>query len=256
MHISTASSVFVATLLLVFGDVRAQDANLARGKRCMAFSSVETDGWSLAALTKQVSGQTLTASMAGTLMATSSDNPDGAQDHFALGPWSAGNQIQLGPHLPSGSRLDGRVKVVEASGTAVTDADFQGTLPAGLAVPAGGASFFLLLVADGSQQQPETDVTNNVRMQPFEVVAPDLWIETLGGPASPGQRITVTWSIADCTPARTGPIGRSGTRFVPRPQHCQPRGSIAPSTHRPQVRWTKRVGPRQRYGFECCGGVL
>lgn len=33
MHISTASSVFVATLLLVFGDVRAQDANLARGKR-------------------------------------------------------------------------------------------------------------------------------------------------------------------------------------------------------------------------------
>ncbi len=51
MHISTASSVFVATLLLVSGNVRAQDANLARGKRCMAFSSVETDGWSLAALT-------------------------------------------------------------------------------------------------------------------------------------------------------------------------------------------------------------
>jgi uncharacterized repeat protein (TIGR01451 family) len=60
-------------------------------------------------------------------------------------------------------------------------------------------SRYLLFVADGSQQQGETDETDNVRAVPIEFKAPDLAITGTTAPATAvlGQKITFSWTVTN-----------------------------------------------------------
>ncbi|BBD63171.1 YD repeat-containing protein (plasmid) [Nostoc sp. HK-01] len=63
--------------------------------------------------------------------------------------------------------------------------------------PAG--DYYLLLVADGSGYQGETNENNNVRVVPITISVPDLTVTAATAPASGtlGQAINVSWTVAN-----------------------------------------------------------
>ena len=57
MRNTTATSILGIMLMLAAGGVFAQDVNLARGKPCKVFSSLETSNWGTARLTDGQTGE-------------------------------------------------------------------------------------------------------------------------------------------------------------------------------------------------------
>lgn len=102
-------------------------------------------------LRKSLIGQDAAATVAGTIMATAPagwpDHGNTDEDFFALGELNVGNGVDLDLRLPSRSELDGRVTLIDATGTVVadddgdlSDADFQATI-------ASAGSYYALVEA-------------------------------------------------------------------------------------------------------------
>ncbi|MCP4245957.1 MAG: hypothetical protein GY778_02810, partial [bacterium] len=110
--------------------------DVARGIQLESDANYGNDSISGAnALTLAGAGTDQVGTVAGTIMLPQGSNLD--EDVFALGTLSAGNQVVLEVVLPSTSTLSPRVRLIDASGSAVSDADgdtfdgrFAGVIPA------------------------------------------------------------------------------------------------------------------------------
>ena len=95
---------------------------LARGIQLESDGSYSNDNIAGAnALTLSAAASHQQATVAGTVMAPEGSNTD--EDYFSLGAFNVGNQVELNLRLPGGSTLNGKLILLNSSGTPVADTD-------------------------------------------------------------------------------------------------------------------------------------
>ncbi len=100
--------------------------DLARGINLESDVSYNNDSISSAdPISFTTAGLTRTASVAGAVMSPEGSNSD--EDLFNIGLQTAGNVVELSVDLPGSSSLDAQLRLVDASGVAVADADGDAT---------------------------------------------------------------------------------------------------------------------------------